>query len=61
MNNDIYQEDNINNSFIIEKSDGNYDIYINNIFRYSLDDLNDLDNNLQDTPIYEEGRNKNGK
>lgn len=51
----IYTEEDINNSFIIEKSNGAYDIYINNVFKYSIKNLEDLNENLKELPIYEEG------
>lgn len=45
----------ISDSFIIKNSNGHYDIYINNIFKYSIKNLEELDNNLNDLPIYKEG------
>lgn len=51
----IQEEDSIKNSFIIEKTNGYYDIYINNIFKYSIKNLDELDKNLNDLPIYKEG------
>lgn len=52
--NEIYQEEDIKNYFIIEKSNGSYDIYIKNIFKYSIENLNDLNEDLHDAPIYKE-------
>jgi beta-lactamase regulating signal transducer with metallopeptidase domain len=51
-NDELYKEEDRNNSFIIEKSDGSYDIYINNVFKYSIKNLEDLNENLTDLPIY---------
>lgn len=51
----LHKEEGTNNSFIIEKSNGNYDIYINNVFKYSIDNLEDLNENLSDLPVYGEG------
>lgn len=50
---EIYHQENINNSFIIEKANGGYDIYIDNIFKYSVDNLEDLNEDLRGLPIYE--------
>lgn len=57
--NEIYEdeEENENKSFIIEKSNGNYDVHIDNIFKYSIENLEDLDEDLSNLPIYKEGVN----
>ena len=52
--NEIYQEEDIKDSFIIEKSNGGYDIYIKNAFKYSIENLDDLNEDLHDAPIYKE-------
>ena len=50
---DIYQvEETVEDSFIIEKPNGGYKIYIKNVFKYSVDNLEDLNENLRSLPIY---------
>ena len=56
-NHEIYQEEDINHSFIIEKSNSSYDIYINNVFKYNIESLDDSNEDLQDVPIYQERGN----
>lgn len=58
-NSELQEEETISNSFIIEKSDGNYDIYIDNIFNHSIKDLRYLKEGLGNLPIYKEGGIKN--
>ncbi len=59
--NEIYQEEDIKEYFIIEKSNGGYDIYIKNIYKYSIKNLDDLNEDLHDSPIYKERGIKNDK
>lgn len=54
-NNEMYEEKEENNSFIIERLGDSYDIYINNTFKYSIKSLEDLNKNLRNLPIYKEG------
>lgn len=56
-NNEMYEKQEENNSFIIENLEGSYDIYINNTFKYSIKKLKDLNKNLKELPIYKEGVN----
>ena len=58
-NNEIYEDEgkSEDNSFIIEKSNGDYDVHIDNIFKYSIKDLEELDEDLNNLPIYKEGVN----
>lgn len=51
---EVEDKEGISDSFIIENSNGDYDIYINNIFNYSIKNLDELDSNLNDLPIYKE-------
>lgn len=60
-NNEIHKENEKDNSFIIKKLNGSYDIYIENVFKYSLNKLEDLNEDLSDIPIYEEGGIKSGE
>lgn len=53
---DIYPKEDTEEYFILEKSNGGYDIYINNIFRYSIENLEDLNEDLHDATIYKEER-----
>lgn len=53
-NNEIYQEKDISNSFIIEKSNGSYDIYINDVLGYNIKNLDNLNEDFRDLPIYKE-------
>lgn len=60
-NNEIHKENEKDNSFIIKKLNGSYDIYIENVFKYSINKLEDLNEDLSDIPIYEEGGIKSGE
>ena len=42
------------NSFILEKPSGSYDIYLDNVFKYNIESLEDLDEKLADLPTYKE-------
>lgn len=54
---DIHQEETIENSFIIERTNGGYDIYIKDVLKYSVENLEKLSEDLRNLPIYEEGGN----
>ena len=49
---EIYHTEDIDDSFIIEKPNGSYDIYINSTFKYNIEKLEDLNKTLRDQPIY---------
>ncbi len=51
---EIYQEEETDNSFILERLNGSYDIYINNFLKYNIRNLDDLGKNLHGLPIYKE-------
>lgn len=51
-NSDSYQKEELNNSFIIEKSNSSYDVYIDNVFKYNIENLDELNTSLKDVPIY---------
>lgn len=55
-NQEIYKENKKDNSFIMEKPNGGYDVYIENIFKYTIDNLDNLDEDLHHAPIYKEKR-----
>lgn len=49
--NEIYEKTDESNSFILENPDGSYDIYIDNIFKYNVEDLNELNKDFRNLPI----------
>lgn len=53
-NNEIYREKDMKSSFIIEKSNGSYDIYINDVLEYNIKNLKNLNKNFYALPIYKE-------
>ncbi|WP_442263152.1 M56 family metallopeptidase [Tissierella sp.] len=52
--NGVYIDMDADNSFILEKPIGSYDVYIDNKFKYNIEKLEDLDEKLSDLPIYKE-------
>lgn len=52
---ETYKKEYEKNSFIIKNPEGNYDIYIDKFFKYSIKDLKDLNESLSDLPIIKEG------
>lgn len=55
-NKEVYKENKKDNSFIMQKPNGGYDVYIDNVFKYNIDNLDDLDEDLHHAPIYKEKR-----
>ena len=61
INAEEYIEGDKAESFIIENPDGNYDVYINSIYQYSIKTLEDLNESLSDMPVYEGARQNDSK
>ena len=50
----INTDSDADNSFILERPSGSYDVYLDNVFKYNIQSLEDLDGKLGELPIYKE-------